>query len=314
MVENTKWYSSYFGMFQGSMYGKSRLMIEYAKNNYAVYCCLRPNGSSGYPFQTPQISRFLKSSDMIDHVAFFAAVYNLFAEFKKEKNATPETWLKRHVNLTNSEEEEAKVNGFWRTLINLASQYKSQLNMPSSSTPPPPPMSGFLVVFVDEARELLVENDTLFRLIRRTITDPLRRNKDTTPSALYPPIFCVFADTFSKLSKFSPSNNSDPSLRGRSKDLFNPFYLLDTIDVLAENADVKNAYAAIDDEFIKNTSPSVLFYLGRPSWGSLLHSFRLHTKMLFNWQWQSMFVIPMGSIWNPKNKQQQFLVPDYAFA
>ncbi|CAG8813648.1 7039_t:CDS:1, partial [Racocetra fulgida] len=85
-------------------------------------------------------------------------------------------------------------------------------------------------------------------------------------------IFAVFTDTTSNISNFSPASKRDRSQRVSSKryQLFNPFYLIDTIDI---NADLKKVSTLKDSEY-----PQCFFMYGRPLWSSLMSPLLGDTK------------------------------------
>ena len=72
----------------------------------------------------------------------------------------------------------------------------------------------------------------------------------------------IFSDTYSKISNFVPNDLEDPSRRPKvsleeKNNLFQPFYLIDTTDILAEKIKYKFNY----DSFLNPLASDRLNYL-----------------------------------------------------
>jgi len=112
----------------------------------------------------------------------------------------------------------------------------------------------------DEACSLVdknIERKTLFYYVRHALK--------LLPKKLG--IFAIFTDTHSNISNFSPVSYLDPSIRVAAKGskLFEPFYLLDTVDMNTMNTAFKKALTLQESE-----DPQHFFQYGRPLWGALL--------------------------------------------
>ncbi|CAG8854769.1 20013_t:CDS:1, partial [Gigaspora margarita] len=114
----------------------------------------------------------------------------------------------------------------------------------------------------DEARTLISKNDGIKSVGKNSLFYYIRRALILLPKEAG--IFAIFTDTHSNISNFSPVSYLDPSKRVAEEGfiLFEPFYLLDTVDM---NVNFKKVMTLKE-----SADPHHFFQYGRPLWGALL--------------------------------------------
>ncbi|CAG8805753.1 15781_t:CDS:2, partial [Gigaspora margarita] len=261
------YYAPYTTLIQASGVGKSKLLINVAEKIMTVYCCLRDFKSSGYPSRSYiakiLVNKFENEREAeVTYLAYICASFQKVQEFDGDfkkwidglinKNSQKNFWkdvedemknIKHHLMKCSGDSETSKwVEKYLDSVENKKIKRKGSVK--------------YLFAF-DEARILVSENvekQSLFYCMRRAlILLPKRAG-----------IFAIFTDTHSNLSNFSPVSYRDPSLtvaEGGSQ-LFEPFYLLDTVDM---NVNFKKVMTLKESE-----DPQHFFQYGRPLWGALL--------------------------------------------
>ena len=234
----------YYGPFttlcQASGFGKSRASYNLVDEGmYVVYCCLRPESSSGYPKRSC-LADFLLSNATEDIITIkYIKYFNTFIDLLNEKRLEPREFFDKF----NQEK-----NDFVKNLVlDKKCDEKDELSTYNDDRQ--------LVFVFDEASSLLEYRDQQRSnfFIMRSLIPKLKKN-----------IFVLFLDTFSTLSEFMPSKTSDPSLRVYTgeKIVFQPIYLLPNLDVFAKSA--KNISETITFDYIS--------YFGRVLWGSWIYT------------------------------------------
>ena len=264
--ETTKdYYAPYTTLIQASGTGKSKLLMNFAENIMTVYCCLRNSKSSGYPSRSHIAKTLLDEFDnerkaIVTYLAYICACFQKLQEF----NGSCKEWINEHTN-NNSQED------FWKDIERRMANIMPDLMKNTTDNMMAEGINKYLdgqkiitqvgsvkcLFAFDEARTLVnqkVEGETLFYYVRRALK-LLPKNVG---------IFTIFTDTHSNISNFSPVYYLDPSKRVAEKGsrLFEPFYLLDTVDM---NTDFKQVPTLEESE-----DPQHFFRYGRPLWGALL--------------------------------------------
>ena len=264
--ETTKeYYAPYTTLVQSSGTGKSKLLKNFAENQMTVYCCLRDFKSNGYPSRSHIADILLREFEnerkaIVTYLAYICTCFQKLQEF----NGSCKEWIDEHTN-NNSQED------FWKDIEYRMAKIIPDLMKNTTDNTMTECINKYLdgermitqegsvkcLFAFDEACTLInkkVEKETLFFYVRRALK--------LLPKKIG--IFAIFTDTHSNISNFSPVSYLDPSKRvaERGSQLFEPFYLLDTVDM---NTNFKKVPTLKESE-----DPHHFFQYGRPLWGALL--------------------------------------------
>ena len=215
--------SPYFCLVQSSGYGKTRLLREVARKVRVLYVCMRSEKSStGYPRRSDTAIKAL--FDGLHEQSVSKYVEELSARLAKCFQSALTKLPSPGVN-----------DDLSKALFPSEQLAEIVWNLNDVKVSTEIGRSTELVVLVlDEARATLnksVEGISQFRLIRRALAKfALSRKKWR--------FVTVFVDTSSRIGKFSPSADKDPSLRFSSMDaemiaprLYMPFIVRHSFDV-----------------------------------------------------------------------------------
>jgi hypothetical protein len=249
--EQDRFLAGYTVLFQSSGMGKTLLLMRYLQQNYGVYICLRPVSTTNYPPRAIALADWLLEKDYTQRFrSLSCAVAQVFMQwFERQVDPTPMLWLQHQQGPAEDS------SGFSQTVRDVA---KSLLeDLPDVKLP----KDMLLAIFFDEGREILNARVSDSRNAFRHVRDAWKKE------ALPPRVFVALTDTLSTLTNFAPPARADSSGRPdvpseHGKQLFDPFYLLPNMDILARG-DSKTRSAA-------RAEPSDLFRFGRPLWGGLL--------------------------------------------
>lgn len=127
-----------------------------------------------------------------------------------------------------------------------------------------------IIICVDEARSLFREPqqgngcECQFLALRRALRRQSTLSKDEDQKRF----FALLLDTSSKITDFTAPRLRDPSLNKKNvegKDLFQPVYQVDSIDILSESTD--SGWKELNEAIRTNKSHlTYLYTLGRPLW------------------------------------------------
>ncbi|CAG8772474.1 11839_t:CDS:1, partial [Racocetra fulgida] len=264
------YYAPYTTLVQASGTGKSKLLINVAEKIMTVYCCLRDSKSSGYPFRSDianiLVRDFMNEQEAIaTYLAYICACFQKMQEFDRDFKE----WMDWHTNKISQEK-------FWRDVENRMGDIKSHLMKCSKDSETTELVKKYLVkkkhierkgsvkyLFAfDEAHTLISKNDGNKSVGKNSLFYYIRRALILLPKEAG--IFAIFTDTHSNISNFSPVSYLDPSKRVAEEGfiLFEPFYLLDTVDM---NVNFKKVMTLKE-----SADPQHFFQYGRPLWGALL--------------------------------------------
>ncbi|CAG8498236.1 4132_t:CDS:1 [Funneliformis caledonium] len=230
-----------------------------------VYCYLRDYKSSGYLFRLHIADILLckfenEQKAIVTYLAYICTCFQKLQEF----NGSCKEWIDEHTN-NNSQED------FWKDIEYRIAKIISDLMKNTTDNTMTESINKYLdgeriitqegsvkcLFAFDEARTLInkkVEKEILFFHVRHALK--------LLPKKIG--IFATFTDTHSNISNFSPVSYLDPSKRvaERGSQLFEPFYLLDTVDM---NTIFKKVRTLKEFE-----DPHHFFQYGRPLWDALL--------------------------------------------
>ncbi|CAG8633711.1 1920_t:CDS:2 [Paraglomus brasilianum] len=229
--------------------GKSKLLKNFAESRMTVYCCLHESKSSSYPSRS-HISNILlhefenERDAIVTYLAYICACCQRLEEF----NGSCKEWFDEHTN-------KKLQMGFWKNVEYRMSDIMHGLMKNPTDSKMTEWITNYLdggklmwessvncLFAFDEACSLVdknIERKTLFYYVQCALK--------LLPKKLG--IFAIFTDTHSKISNFSPVSYLDPSIRDATKGskLFEPFYLLDTVDMNTMNTAFKKALTLQDD-------------------------------------------------------------------
>lgn len=281
-----KYIGPYLTMFNGSMIGKSRLLVAAAQTMYSLVLCLRPLSSSNETPKRSPHADYLEKPTQRHEIFYFTYLLAWIAEFSnwyrdEADSSTPKPQAKPKSKAKPKTEAKARTPADWQQHVQSdtvqgrvkeSAQRRlrdSDFSLPAGSNSLP-----LFSVFLDEARCLVVrdtsdlDSPTRFRLFRRALA------KFRAP---LPQVFAVFTDTLSRLTDFAPPVTEDPSGRhfGSTKEtpapklLFEPFFELKSFDAFAPALPAADADHA---QLVQQLQPSVLYRYGRCAWGAYLDS------------------------------------------
>ncbi|KAG9292749.1 hypothetical protein G9A89_002673 [Geosiphon pyriformis] len=304
--DSKEYYSPYCALIQASAFGKSRLMVEIGKFLPVSYVCLRKEYSNGYPPRCP-IADILTGKKKLNYtteliadmgkvyVAYFCAVFDLINDFFNDMNAEglAERWIQKQISKESSQDFWSAVEVKMREII---------LQLPSGTKNPNEPtyiteLGAFVSQYWNLTRLCLerlwriddyeVKSRYLFvfdeaRILNEKIEQTwsnfewLRYAMMTLPEQYHNGrVFCVFLDTTSKISNFSPPNHLDPSFRVHQKGrkLFPPFVEVAFVDLPAER---------LPQSLAESSLPQHFFKFGRPLWTALHRSGNLRSAAVIS--------------------------------
>lgn len=248
--DDSTYFSPYFTMFQSSCWGKSRLLREVLYRHVpGIYISLMRPDSTGFPKRSLLADTLLLCKSEQEYIDFVGAVLDFFCAVFDEQGSTADV---------------CRCMDAWRSVqadeTKFAKEIDSRMRSRRGKPLPQLPVPNWLFVF-DEARALLVPPSTdpavsHFRFLRRAFASRFMSMG----------VVAVFSDTLSRISNFAPTTDIDPSARivsssrrnGKGTDLFAPFFVLATCDVLAETTPPASLAQALE--------PRHLLSLGRPIW------------------------------------------------
>jgi hypothetical protein len=252
--EQDRFLAGYTVLFQSSGMGKTLLLMRYLQRHYGVYICLRPVSTTNYPPRATALADWLLEKDYTNRFrAVTCAVVQAFLEWHDSHDSpTPRKWLERQ---RGSGEDFADFSQMLKTAAAAALLG----DLPAVEMP----KNMLLAIFFDEGREILNAKASDTRNAFRHVRDAWKR--EALPSR----VFVALTDTLSTLTNFAPPARADSSARldvpsEHGKRLFDPFYLIPNMDILA---------TSLQDSKTRSTAraePSDLFRFGRPLWGGLL--------------------------------------------
>lgn len=194
---------------------------------------MREESESGYPYRSEKAiaSLFNGITEMRQQPTSYTKILNLLITRLQQciYNAREHLTLNQDVESKFNFESEIRSNIVWN--LDAAEESIKKGDNPRNEKD--------LVIFAfDEARHLLDEKNlsyeggiNKFRLLRRAARLLAENHKETN-------FFMIFVDTSSKIQNFSPPEEEDPSKRhfrcwnNIPGELFHPFILLETFDVL----------------------------------------------------------------------------------
>lgn len=278
--DKNRFHSAYFAVVQSSGYGKSRMLLELARQSFnTVYMCLRDSKSTGYPVGNLDVATFLLENNSIRKLEIFIAVTYLYALnlIEDSEEAFPLKFLI-------GDESDVKFTSFWSFVVGYCREVFKDNNSASSlllkyrfaqsefqykhySKRHGGRLDGGLselLIVIDEASFLLAgdADSSLFRNLRRAHRNLGSQN-----------CFILFVDTLSSVSNFVPASVMDPSYRGRIRyNLLPPFYELTTfhdLSLVDHEILIGDLVNDIDRRVLRL---HIRFATGRPLWYSLFFS------------------------------------------
>ncbi|CAG8717388.1 1410_t:CDS:2, partial [Funneliformis mosseae] len=204
------YYAPYATLTQASDTGKSKLLQKTAEIVFIIYCCLRDSNTSGYPFRS-HIANSLISKFEDERDASFTFLAYLCACIQKNIESRMTKIKHELIRKSNNDDE----------FIKEVEKYVTQRTRQTSVE--------CLFAF-DESRTLINNKAGKETLFYHFCHDLKFLPKGTG-------IFAIFTDT---ISNFAPAAHLDPSKRvaGTGSRLYEPFYLLDTIDIYTDSKEL----------------------------------------------------------------------------
>ncbi|CAF1006840.1 unnamed protein product, partial [Brachionus calyciflorus] len=229
MIEKYK-YESYYGPFslvcQSSGFGKSRACASLTENNfYVVFCCLRPQESTGYPKRSILSD---KLTNKYTDLKYFRCYFSTFIELlNKTEHDCKQFFAKydQQENTSSSKNLEELINENYKKFDSNAKITKYCGTKP------------LLFVF-DEASNLCIERDDGYSNFF-LITSILSELKDEA--------FVLFVDTFTQSKEFMPFifNDSSSRIYSRKKKIFDPIYLLPNWDLFVHLKNISSVQKSV---------------------------------------------------------------------
>lgn len=231
IISADKVYAPYLAVCQSSGYGKTRMALELRNEGFFVaYGCFRAAGTEGLPSRSAVLADMLMTCTTEQKVVEMLTRWTqCMMKWALEQRATGTSlaqlstaWYD-YLGTINYQLDIATADGVGG-LDRVLREWYERVATAFGQGPAPT-----LVFVFDEARSLLTEywsareNCTMnvFRLIRRVL-----RNMTT-------PVFALFMDTTSSVTRFAPSRTRDPSQRGFKESLmFPPYIVMPTQDVM----------------------------------------------------------------------------------
>ena len=106
----TKYYAPYMAICQSSGYGKTKLMLEFSKDVYLFFTCLRGFKSSGDPPRSMITTVFLSLKSEADFAAYYCAFFRELRAFFKPDADDETPWITLSAMLCKPDDES---NQFW---------------------------------------------------------------------------------------------------------------------------------------------------------------------------------------------------------
>lgn len=262
--------AAYSTLVQSSGIGKTLLVKQTLEVEFGVYVCLRPDSSNGYPPRTHRVADFLLAAlegpanlghfqnNIIDEFNFWSSDnevdFHLCTHDISRKKALIAQW-NEHLNNTAVLEKLAKSRVQTEGLAQVP-------NLPSE-------LDLFLFIydeasyFLPKEADLTQPNDSQDPAIESSSHKIFRSYRKHWKSGFLPKnAFAILLATQSRVSNFAPAKSQDSSQRkgGKATNLFHPFYLVSTMDVV----DRSKLKAAVCSKEIKTLA--CLLTLGRPLW------------------------------------------------
>ncbi|CAG8588377.1 1150_t:CDS:2, partial [Paraglomus brasilianum] len=223
---------NYLAAIQFSGYGKTRSILEFAKNCHHVYICFHKKDLSGYPKGTPKNEEMLedlKKGKMVEecHVIAKKWIHSIITTFE-------------HMTTSKDKNEES----FWESVIQSTKEHKD-INA----------ARHLIILFIDEASALLdttnekrnlKEKNRAFRGLCRALHD------------FNDSVFAILTDTNSLVANLAPSIEQDILARNYDLRVHLPFIYIASTDSLEGNPELPS----------ESDNGHHIVHFGRPLWAS----------------------------------------------
>jgi hypothetical protein len=267
----------YSTIVQSSGNGKSKLILEYAKQQMVIYASLGSPDSSCIPPGNPAISLAFKQKKTVDSMVELICFIYITAIRKLKGIEEGGNTLKKFMELQHIYPPVSST--FFDNFSYSEGTFTLEMLYDELSDPQIAERYPILLLAIDEARGLLtgLEVDgepNCFRFFRRGLgkVASFLRDKDSAESRKRSQIFAVLCDTSSKVSNFSPPSNLDPSGRynGSRQKLHPPFTGVINMDAPFVHKKSKDPnWTVSEDAFFRY---DFFFGIGRPIFGIYLNN------------------------------------------